>query len=1116
VSQITNHIIFEIQLHLNSNRMKKFIQKTFVLFAVVLVTTATLFAQVTTSSMQGQVYDEDNSPLPGATVLAIHQPSGSQYATITNAEGRFNLQGMRSGGPYEVKVSFIGYSSVTYQDITLYLAESFILNSVLKESVVAVSEIVVIGAKPSAFGTDKTGASTNISREQMTYMPTINRTLNDLTRLSPYSGIGNSFGGRDGRLNNVTIDGANFNNNFGLSSNLPGGGTPISIDAIEELQVTIAPYDVRQANFVGAGINAITKSGTNTFKGSVYTYLRNQDFRGNTIDGFDLGERSTESSSVYGFTLGGPIIKNKLFFFVNGEYENAPKPLHTWKLSTEGVANASENITRVTAADMDAFRAKLAEYGYDPGSQTDYAGGATNMKMLARLDWNINEKNKMTIRYNYTKNMEDVSTNPRSTVATQTASGRVSSSAMSFRNNNYSLDNLVHSLTAELHTKINENMSNQVFGTFTRIKDLRGSLSTPFPHIDILKDGDAYMSAGYELFSWNNGVRNNVYNIVNNFTYSVGAHKMTAGLSYEDQYVANSFQRFGTGYYRFSSLDDFKNGAAPESWGLTYGYGGELNPVADLRFGQLSIYAQDEWNVNNQLKLTYGVRGDYTMYLNDLEENTEISKLTFLDDRKINTGLWPSSKFLLSPRIGFNYDVFGDKSLKIRGGSGIFTGRIPLVFFTNMPTNGGMVQNTTTRRENHEDLAKLVQNGKIITDVNQMVNTLGLPTVAKAALPSSIAAVDADFKLPQVWKNTIAADYQLPVGFPMTLTLEGMFSKDINAVSQVNANVPNPSDEGFEKFNGPDNRYIYSKATINPAVREAMILTNNNQGYGYNLNAMLTAEPIQYLKMMLAYTHTTVKEISGNPGSQAASAWNNQPSVDGPNQLGLQNSQYVAPNKVIASLSYQFDYAKNFATNVGLYYSGYNMGRDQTNRFYFSRYSYVYSSDMNLDGVNNDLIYIPNNQNELTFVEANGFTAAQQAEAFWNFVNQDPYLSSNKGKYAEAFTAKAPWVNRFDLKITQDFKVKAGNSMNLLQVSLDVLNVGNLMNNSWGVIQTHTASNNGKILKYEGKTDSNVPTYSLYSATVDGQNVLLNKAFENYNDPANVWQFQIGVRYIFN
>jgi hypothetical protein len=333
-----------------------------------------------------------------------------------------------------------------------------------------------------------------------------------------------------------------------------------------------------------------------------------------------------------------------------------------------------------------------------------------------------------------------------------------------------------------------------------------------------------------------------------------------------------------------------------------------------------------------------------------------------------------------------------------------------------------------------------------------------------------------------------------------------MYSKDINAFCQINVNMPDPETAGFGRFSGPDNRYFYTGNAINSNVKEAMVLINTDKGFGYNFNAMLTAEPVKDFKAMVAYTHTVVKEISGNPGSVAVSAWNTQASVNGPNQLGLQNSQYVTPDKLIGTISYRKEYAKNFATSVGLYYTGYNAGR----------FSYVYSNDMNQDGVNNDLIYIPATQDEILFIDANGFSATKQAEAFWKFINQDPYLSKHKGKYAEAYSASFPWVNRFDLKIAQDFKIKTGNSMNTLQLNLDVMNIGNLINNSWGVTQTNAVSNDGKVLKYEGVSINNVPFYSLFTNTVNDQKVLVDKSFNTYKNTSNCWQLQLCLRYFFN
>ena len=1079
---------------------KKLLFLSFMLFALAVTSNA----QVTTASMNGKVV-ADREAIIGATVQVVHEPSGTNYGAITNIDGRFSIQGMRTGGPYKVTVSYIGYNTAIYEGIYLQLGETYGLDVSLGESSELIDEVVVVGTR-SKFAGEKTGASTNVSNKDISMLPSINRSLSDFTRLSPYSGSNSSFAGRDGRLNNVTIDGANFNNNFGLTDALPGGGNPISLDAIEELQVTIAPYDVRQANFVGAGINAITKSGTNTYKGTAYTYIRNEKLRGNSVDGYDLGERAEESTKTYGFTLGGPIIKNKLFFFVNGEYEDSPGQITKFRVSEDGTSKANL-YSRTTAKDMDEFASVLRDkYGYEPGSYTNFPGGSENKKMLARIDWNINTDHKLTVRYNHTKNTNNIGPNGKSAPNPRAASNRISEQSMAFSNNCYTMDNTVQSITGELNSRFNNNISNQILATYTKIEDLRGSSSSPFPHVDIWKDGDIFMSAGYELFTWNNGVKNDIYTIVDNFSLTMGAHKLTAGISYENQFVSNAYMKYATGYYRYASFNDFVTGAAPTAFGLTYGYGGEANPASELEFGQWAAYIQDEWNINNRFKLTAGVRADYTQYLNDLVENKAISQLTFLNDRTINTGMWPKSKVLLSPRIGFNWDVLGDKTLKVRGGTGIFTGRIPLVFFTNMPTNSGMVQNTYEAPD-AATLAKLA--GGMITDVNQMKQILNLPDQPAEKVPSSIAAVDRDFKLPQIWKTTLAVDYQLPFSFPMTATFEGMYSKDINAVCQENINMINT--DGLPKFNGPDDRYIYpgsKKSRINSDVSEAMVLRNSSKGYGYTLNAMITAEPVQNLNVMLAYTHTVVKEISGNPGNQAASAWSNQPSVNGPNQLGLQNSQYVTPNKVVASLTYRLPECSTWkGTSIGIYYSGYNSG---------TNISYVYSTDMNQDGVNNDLMYIPSSKNELQFKDANGFTAAEQAEAFWKFIEQDSYLKKNKGKYAEAYSATNPWVNRFDIKLTKDFYVNAGKTKNTLQLSFDILNFGNLIKDSWGVTKNAAVCNYGKILKYEGVDSNNTPIYSMNTRTVDGQKILYDKTFDKYTNSSNCWQLQFGIRYIFN
>ncbi|WP_455636715.1 TonB-dependent receptor [Parabacteroides sp.] len=1095
--------------------MSRHLQTLFLLVVLSFMFNLSVDAQMTTASMSGKVMFQEE-PVIGATVLAVHEPSGTNYGTITNVDGRFSLQGMRTGGPYKVTISYIGYQSAVYSDITLQLGENYSLNVELKESSEALDEVVVTATK-TRFNTEKTGATTNISASQITALPTINRSISDIARLSPYAS-GMSFAGGDGRSTNFTVDGANFNNNFGLSDDLPGGGNPISMDAIEEVQVVIAPFDVRQTNFIGGGINAITKSGTNTFKGTAYTYQYNQNMRGNNIDGEDLGERPQDAKHIYGATLGGPIIKNKLFFFANVEYQKIPTTVVNWHASEDGVANPDEYSSRTSIEDMQKVSDFVRDkYGYNTGSYTDFPADNTNLKLLGRIDWNITDQHKLAVRYNYTKNSAWNATNGSSGNFGQRLSyNRISQYSMAFANSLYSMDNKVSSVSADLNSRFSDKISNQLLFTYSNIQDIRGTNSSPFPFIDIMAGLDdtgnqilePYMSLGYELFTFNNGVHNKVWNITDNFTYYLGNHKFTGGISFEHQMASNAYMRNGTGYYRYRSLDEFLSGAAPESFALAYGYEGNTTPAAQVAYNQLGIYLQDEWNLSEKFKLTLGIRFDDVMFDNDdLVANKAIDALDF-GGRSISTSSWPGAKLQVSPRVGFVWDVMGDKVLKVRGGSGIFMGRLPLVFFTNMPTNTGMIQNlqtvTTTynkdgsikTRDPRLDLLK----GNMITDVNEMIKTLGFPTEAgDGVVPSSIAGIDPDFKMPQVWKSSIAVDYQLPTPFPFSVTGEFMYTKNINAVMLDNYNIkPNTS---WERFNGPDNRYIYpNEYTYIKEVNDACVLTNTSKGYGWTGNITVNANPTENLRAMLAYTHTVAKEVSGMPGSNATSAWTNLMTINGANFADVQNSQYVTPDKVIGSLSYHVPFTNGKVTNgisLNLFYTGYSP----------SGYSFAYTNDMNGDNSANDLMYIPANDNEIKFKNE------ADRKDFWNFVDQDSYLKNHKGEYAEAYAARAPWVHRFDFRIAQSFSVPAGKTKNTLEISLDFMNVGNMLNKSWGVMKNMGNSNGGRILKYEGTDDSQTPIFSLWrdkEGKAPTETYTLNRIY------SQCWKMQLGIRYIFN
>ena len=1069
------------------------------------------YAQVTTATLNGKILDSTGEPVIGATVVAVHNPSGTQYYAVANAEGRFTIDGMRSGGPYNVEVSCLGYQSVIYTDINLQLAEAYTLNVEMSDDVQMLNQAVVISSAASKFSAvEKTGAATNISSGQILEMPTVSRSLSDVAKLSPYGGNGMNFSGSSGRSANFTVDGANFNNNFGLSAGLPGGGNPISLDAIEEIQVVVSPYDVRQTNFIGGGINAITKSGTNTLKGTAYIYHQNENMHGNRVDGVDL-ERTPERQSTYGFTLGGPIVKNKLFFFVNAEYVPSPSEINHWRPSSDGVADPDRQITRVSTAEAERMRNFLIQnYNYDPGAYDNYNKNNSTIKLLGRIDWNISDAHKLALRYNYT------SANSWRMPSTSRDFGNMdyamaSQYGLVFANSMYNLQNNIWTVSADLNSRLGDNVSNQFLATFSNVDDTRYSDSDFFPFVEILAgdlgeghENEPYMDFGYELFTYRNKVQNTVLNIKDDVTWYAGDHKVTAGISYEAQMALNAYMRNGTGSFRFASLSDFYAGKAPIEMAFDWGFDGNEFPSATVRFNQIGGYAQDEWNVNDRFKLTYGLRLDNISFNNDDVMKNNATYALDYGGRHVDTGLWPKTNIQFSPRIGFSWDVFGNKSLKVRGGTGLFAGRLPLVFFTNMPTNAGIVKGRDTKDKNAQYLAAMMPNGKMLTDRWEILNTLnGLNpdkfpktiTPETAPSPSEVAGVDHNFKMPQVWKSSIAVDWNVPVSFPFMITAEYIYNKTLNGVMLDNYNLP-ADNSGWGTFNGADQRHIYPSTFKYYKSNDAFILTNCNQGYGSIASISMNATPLENLNITASYTHTISKELTGMPGSNANAAWLYIPSVDGPNYNVLHNSSYNLPDRIMASVSYT-DAARNHWSLMyeGLRYSG---------------NSFIYSNDLNGDGNAYDLIYIPKDDSEIRFVSAG------DADRYWAFAAQDKYLSAHKGQYAEAYAVNQPFRHVFDFRFAHDFVVKLGSTVNTLQLSLDIQNVGNLFNSQWGVSKNWNPdvpndSSNGyaKILKYERTDPDGVP---VFSCTVPAG----APTWDFVHSLANCWYMQIGVKYLFN
>lgn len=1082
------------------------------------------WSQVTTSSITGTVTD-GTSVLPGASVLAIHEPSGTQYGTAANAEGRYTIPSARVGGPYTITITFVGYQTSKISDIYLKLGQPYVYDAALKSEAAELNEVVVT-ADISALSTSRTGASTNINTRQITSLPTISRSITDFTRLTPQAN-GNSFGGRDGRYNNIQVDGANLNNNFGLSNDpLPGGGSsPISLDAYEEISVNIAPYDVRQAGFTGAGINAVTKSGTNTFKGSAYTFFRNQNFLGTNVGDEDISKQIVDSkNNIYGFTLGGPVIKNKLFFFVNMESEKGTRPGITF-YPTGGTGSGIESTTPIDS--LRKFSDHLRDaYGYETGAYDNFPNFENeNTKILAKIDYNINNNHRLTFKFSAFKSTNDqplngssipngggFSVTGRPGTQSRLPFNRFSNTSMSFENSNYGFEDKVRTGTLELNSNFGSKISNQFLATITKINTDRIFNGPVFPTIDIFDGaGNNYMSAGMDPFTNNNKVVNDVYTVTNNFTYYAGKHTITAGASYEFQKVGNMFMSGSNSHYVYNSLNDFITDAPPVYFAYTYSLvpGQAAVYSAELKVGQLGVYAQDEISLNN-LKLTVGLRGDVPIYTEDPLENPTVSDLEFFDNSgeltNYSTANWPKSKFLLSPRVGARWDVLGDQSLIIRGGTGIFTGRIPFVYLTNMPTNSGMYQfGARLRNANAGEAATL--NG-ITFSSNPNEYAALFPTTAGTSAPGNLVFIDEDFKFPQLFRTNIAVDKQLPWG--LTATFEALISKDVNAVRMRNANFK-PETNGIV-VEGETERPRYLTAADrnqNAATTTAIVLENTKKGYSTALTFQLSKAFDKGLYGSLAYTYTKAEDVTGNPGNQAASVWNANPNVGTSNATEMYNSQYALPHRVIANVSYRFEYAKNFASTLSLFYEGAHQGN----------YSFVVNGDLNGDGNSStDLMYIPKNVGEMNFqaysATVNGnpvsFTVEDQEEAFEKFIRNSDYLSDHRGEFAERNGALRPWYNRLDLRFLQDFYLIAGKNRtkHTLQLSVDIFNFGNMLNKNWGV-QDVTVTTNPLQLQ---SITADAPLYRLQH--INGE--LVTKPFQQNISTASTWSMQVGVRYIFN
>lgn len=1099
-----------------------------ILFSLAMVFIAASYsqAQVTTSSVTGNVIDSvTKEPLVGASIVATHSTSGTRYTALTSKNGDFTIHDMRVGGPYIIVVSFVGFETVTFDDVMLKLAEPFLLEVTLNKQSGTLENVIISTTKRNPIlNSSRTGAMTNIGVQAIQNLPSINRSVNDFTRLTPQAN-GTSIGGGNYRQNNFTIDGADFNNSFGIGQNLPANGSPISIDALDEISVNVTPYDVRQSGFIGSAINAVTRSGTNQFQGSLYHYFRDADNQGNQVNKTVFVKPAFEFKQ-YGGRLGGPIIKNKLFFFVNYEKDNQPKQIQSRFAATSSAPyGSSPNIARPTTTELDEISSYLkSNYDYDTGPYENYSTEIIREKFVVRLDWNVNPKHKFNVRYSQVEGGEP---NPPSTSTTgtgnsfATGAGRTDVNALWFSNSQYLQGANFYSLAAELNSKFGK-LSNTLRATYTFQNDSRETPSSQFPFVDILKDGSPFTSFGYELFSYGNLRKVKMYSFVDNLTWRTGVHNWTVGGQVDWSETINGFQRFGLGYFRFNSWDDFKNGVRPTDYALTYSLEKDFaQAFPTFQFMQYSAYGQDEIAINKKFKLTLGLRLDLPTYpdVSEVKTHPLVAGMTFADGLNINTGNLPKQTLMWSPRVGFNYDIYGNRSLQIRGGTGIFTGKVPFVWIVSQVGDAGMLQ--VTQSWNNTTANPNAFTGPFNPDP-AAYRPATVP-VAGSVVPSAISAFDENFKFPRTWKTSMAIDTKLP--WNMIFTLEGIINKDINATVFKNVNLVTP--QPLNTVGYPDvNRMIYpvnnQQKFINPLTTaglpssagtqafNAVYVTNDKRGVYASLTAKVDKIFRNGFGASLAYVKTFANSLFDGGGDQPLTAWQSTQTYNSPNTPTLSYSGFTVPDRLVASFTYRKEYFKYFATTISMMYSG---AIDY-------RFSYVYGADFNRDGFNgNDLIYIPKDPSEITFspfTYPNGvnYTAAEQSALFFKYIEQDKYLRDHKGQYAERNGAQAPWRNQVDIKILQDLFMNVGKTKNTIQLTLDIFNFGNLINPNWGKVKTVNASSvlvptNQNSLVPGGNVR---PTFRL---ATDRNNPVV-ETFRDNVSIASTYYMQMGIRYIFN
>lgn len=1050
---------------------------------LLLIATAAIYtplsAQVTTATLSGIVKDSKGEGLGSATVIVEYPDAGIKQTLVTRSDGRFTLPNLRVGGPYRVTVNHVAHKEAVSEDLFLELGLNNTIEFSLQDKTTELTNVTV-SATSRIFDNKRTGASTNISNRLIRTLPTISRSADDYLRLTPsasanYNGM--SFAGRNGQYNNFSLDGAVFSNPFGLDAPTPGGQTnaqPISLDAIDQIQVNIAPYDVTQAGFTGAGVNTVTKSGNNNFTGTAYVFYRNESFTGKKVDRNKLVVPDLSQLQT-GFTAGGPIMKNKLFYFLSFETEQRQDEATSYVAQNAGNAGKS-NTSRVLESDMIAVSNALrTRFQYETGPYQNYTHDQTNYKWLAKLDWNINTVHKLSFTYNGLDAKKDKPAHP--SAIRRRGPDFIT---LQFRNSGYEIVNKLNSFGAELRSNFNSNSANKLRVVYTTFRDKRNPFSAPFPVLNITKNGTMYIVAGHEPFSINNRLNQDAFQATNDFTLYKRNHSITLGGSYESFKFGNSFNLTGYGFALFQDFDINTFATTVSSGGLDADVAGaRAAATADkwtwyyLTVGQASLYAQDEWQVNNKFRFTFGVRGDMPIYFKDKSKyvapDGTVSKptvpnntaMTLFDEngRPVSNGVgkdldntrFPSKSPLISPRLGFNWDVKGDKSFQIRGGSGLFTGRFPFVW---------------------------------------LGNHIGNP------FSFFYNATDKDFQWPQVWRSNVGTDFKC---HGTIFSLDVAYTKDVNAMMVRNYKLGTPT--GVLNSSTGDRRSVYLAG--DQGTDNAYIFTNTKKGYQFNVSAQAQRTFAKGLFVMVAYNFNIAKDASSISAEISSDAFDRNPILNNANKAVNSYSLYGNRHRIIAAASKKFDYgAGKWGTTISAF-SSWTSG---------NRFAYVYGGDINNDGTaSNDLLYVPTNAeiNAMNFVafadlDGNIQSAATQRQAFKNFIAQDPYLSSRRGNYTQKYGGETPWYGQLDVRILQDLYF-SGKRKSTLQLSIDFVNLGNLYNSRWGVRKYATTS--GYYQPLSVSYNNNNPQYTF--------DPTLYSTFVSSPDLPSRWQMQLGLRYIF-